>query len=116
MTWVCDLSADAMRRRLRIDTDLDEDDDLEAIIEQAKSSVINSVDSTIDESEYEKQPLFERAVLFLFAEWYFNNIPVSDGSGTPTAIPFSVNMVITQLKGMMTGGDESGSDSPTQQV
>jgi uncharacterized phage protein (predicted DNA packaging) len=105
-----------MRRRLRIDADLDSDDDINAIVEQAKSSIIHSVDSTIDESEYEKQPLFERAVLFLFAEWYFNTIPVSDGSGTPTAIPFSVNMVITQLKSLMVGGDDSGSDSSTQQI
>lgn len=104
------LDVATVRRRLHIDDDIDTDDDLNALLEQSKSSIIHSVDSTVDESVYLAEPLFERAVMLLFANWYFNNVPVYTGSGTPTVMPFSVNMVITQLKGIILGSAADGSN------
>jgi uncharacterized phage protein (predicted DNA packaging) len=102
------LDVATVRRRLHIDDGIDSDDDLNALLEQAKSSIIHSVDSTVDESVYLAEPLFERAVMLLFANWYFNNVPVV--FGVPTVMPFSVNMVITQLKGIILGSAADGSN------
>lgn len=102
------LDVATVRRRLHIDDGIDTDEDLNALLEQAKSSIIHSVDSTVNESVYEAEPLFERATMLLFANWYFNNVPVYTGSGVAIPMPYSVNMVLIQLKGIILGRDSDG--------
>lgn len=97
-----------MKNDLRIDAESD-GVYLSQLVEQAEDVIIHSVDSSIGTSQYYEHPMFVRAVSLLAGSWFFNRLAVTQ---VPMAVlPYGVEMIINSLRGIMWGGDDSGTDS-----
>lgn len=102
----------ALAQSLKDQLKIDSDDDLtylQQLTEQAEDVLIHAVDSTIALSVYYSHPMFVRAVSLLAGHWFFNRLAVAQVQ--MVELPYGVEMIINSLRGIMWGGDESGSDS-----
>jgi uncharacterized phage protein (predicted DNA packaging) len=102
------LTIDKLKNELRIDGS-DDDDYLTDLMSQAQNFIMNAVDSDAKLDDYEKLPIFDRAVALLVGNWYFNRS--TSLQSKPYDNLYGVDAMIGQLRGLMWVDDSDGSNS-----